>query len=133
MKSSLSPGGNKPPKPERRVPGLCFRCEHRARHLEGDHGPRFECQQPASTCGSCYMFTPVLPPVLARAPGQPRWRKLNMPSMFRARSIAAGYARPVYHVGREPAFELTLVAGRKRGTYLLAWLPLVVRKTGQLS
>lgn len=49
--------------------GLCHRCEHRAKFYEEGHGPRCECQTPDMSVGSCYMFVPVIPPILGIAPG----------------------------------------------------------------
>ena len=51
------------------VQGFCFRCEHRARSLEGKGEPRCECgMHKMQVCG-CYMFKPCLPVVTQVAPG----------------------------------------------------------------
>jgi len=48
--------------------GLCFRCEHRARHLEEkSHQPRHECGMTECAVRSCYMYQPVKPLVLAKS------------------------------------------------------------------
>jgi hypothetical protein len=52
--------------------GLCFRCEHRARFFETGHGPRCECQAKNQAVGSCYMYRPVRPVVLAPNDGERR-------------------------------------------------------------
>jgi len=59
---------------------LCYRCEHRARHLEsmdkGDHmtgsGPRCECRASESAVYSCYMFLPTAPMIVAPNEGEER-------------------------------------------------------------
>ncbi len=43
---------------------LCFRCEHRARHMsDHDYQPRMECGEVHTSKGACYMFLPCLPVV----------------------------------------------------------------------
>lgn len=43
--------------------GLCFRCEERARVMEGEHGSRYECNNKNVNVCSCYMYKPVKPVV----------------------------------------------------------------------
>lgn len=51
---------------------ICYRCEHRAKYMESQIAPRFECQQPQSSVCSCYMYTPVKPVILAVNKGDNR-------------------------------------------------------------
>ena len=51
---------------------LCHRCEHRVRVLEGQAGPRYECQQKELAVISCYMYTPVIPVGLKKRTGDKR-------------------------------------------------------------
>ena len=64
------------PKPFDIVKGehsLCFRCEHRALWLETKtHRPRYECGDAQNGRYSCYMFSPVIPPVLEPDKGEKR-------------------------------------------------------------
>ena len=58
---------------------LCFRCEHRARSLEGaknglPYHPRMECGQHADSKCGCYMFMPCLPVVTRPVKGDNRPR-----------------------------------------------------------
>ena len=47
------------------VQGLCFRCENRARFLEGKPGSfRMQCKDPSFNSCSCYQYCPVKPVVL---------------------------------------------------------------------
>lgn len=52
--------------------GLCFRCEHRARFLEVQNGPRCECGDVKLAVYSCYMYQPVVPFVLEANEGDDR-------------------------------------------------------------
>lgn len=45
---------------------LCFRCEHRARFLEGNGRPRYECGEVGKSKMSCYMFLPIKPVIMER-------------------------------------------------------------------
>lgn len=48
--------------------GLCFRCEHRARHLQDKtYQPRCECGMTTCAVRSCYMYQPVKPLVLEKS------------------------------------------------------------------
>lgn len=48
--------------------GLCFRCEHRARHLQDKtYQPRCECGMTMCAVWSCYMYQPVKPLVLEKS------------------------------------------------------------------
>ena len=38
---------------------LCFRCEHRAKFLEGGRRPRYECGEIETSKGACYMWQPM--------------------------------------------------------------------------
>lgn len=50
---------------EPRLFSLCYRCEHRANFLERGSRPRHECGDITHSSGSCYMFKPVRPIVVA--------------------------------------------------------------------
>jgi diphthamide synthase (EF-2-diphthine--ammonia ligase) len=52
--------------------GLCFRCEHRARFLETNIKPRFECGEYETILHSCYMYRPVKPVILKKREGDKR-------------------------------------------------------------
>ncbi len=56
---------------ELKVCGLCFRCDHRALHLEtkGQWQPRCECGMTNTSVCSCYMFKPTRPIITGVAPG----------------------------------------------------------------
>ena len=45
---------------------MCYRCEHRARFLEGGPRPRFECGEIKTSKVACYMYRPCYPLVLAK-------------------------------------------------------------------
>lgn len=51
---------------------LCFRCEHRARFLEGTGRPRHECGSIEVAKFRCYMYKPVLPVILENDKNDPR-------------------------------------------------------------
>jgi len=52
-------------KNEIKIQGLCFRCEHRAKHLDSkkQYQPRCECGMIESSVCCCYMYQPVKPVV----------------------------------------------------------------------
>jgi hypothetical protein len=52
---------------------LCHRCEIRAQIMEGGASvPRYECGDRDNAIVSCYMFRPVIPPVLKMNKGERR-------------------------------------------------------------
>lgn len=57
---------------KKKPPSLCFRCEHRARFLDGGVGPRDQCKQPMLGVCSCYMFLPTIPPIIKVERGDKR-------------------------------------------------------------
>ena len=76
---------------------MCFRCEHRAKHLEarakGQHyQPRFECGDIESSKHGCYMFKPCYP--LVTEPGQGDRRPRFGPAMVAAREYAVRVMDP---------------------------------------
>ena len=83
-------------KKEIKVQGLCFRCEHRAKHLDSkkQYQPRCECGMiETSVCG-CYMYQPVKPVVtgiMDGYDGRPRFG----PSMICARECGVGVAENI--------------------------------------
>ena len=66
--------------------GLCFRCEHRARHLQDKtYQPRCECGMTMCAVWSCYMYQPVKPLVLEKSDKRdprPCWRPHSLPPGF---------------------------------------------------
>lgn len=68
--------------------GLCHRCEHRARAMEGNGALRHECGQSGQSVVSCYAYQPVRPVVLRRNENDERL--LNAPTALRGRSHFAG-------------------------------------------
>ena len=46
---------------------LCYRCEYRAKYLEGGTKPRFECGDIKSSKVICYMYVPCKPISLVKA------------------------------------------------------------------
>lgn len=77
---------------------LCYRCEHRARFLEGGSQPRYECGQPGAIF-SCYMFEPMKPLLLARD-GKDR-RPFPAGWAFSARVHSPGIAKSLLNVSRQ--------------------------------
>lgn len=65
--------------------GLCFRCEHRAKFLEGGSRPRFECGDPSMNKWACYMYQPVKPVVLAKLDKRDKRPQFG-PAMISSRS-----------------------------------------------
>lgn len=51
---------------------LCHRCEHRARVLEGDFAPRYECGDVGKAVCGCYMYRPTRPVAMVRNKGDKR-------------------------------------------------------------
>ena len=51
---------------------LCFRCEHRAKFLEGGGQPRCECGDIEKSNIGCYMFKPCKPIIMEKQEGDPR-------------------------------------------------------------
>jgi hypothetical protein len=66
---------------------LCMRCEHRAKFFETESGPRYECGNLKGSVYSCYMFTPVIPPILERNKDDDR--DMDLPDMLAPRSHIA--------------------------------------------
>lgn len=97
--------------------GLCYRCEYRALVMEGEHGPRYECNAKDHEVGSCYMFRPVKPPVLQKSPGYKGRPRLE-PIMCCARERMAGIANcglGVKKIGRDK-LSLYWIPGNTFGT-----------------
>jgi hypothetical protein len=57
---------------------LCYRCEHRAKFLEMQIRPRYECGEPNRSVSSCYMFQPARPLVIKPRDGDTRPITLNL-------------------------------------------------------
>lgn len=51
---------------------LCFRCEFRTLVMEGNPGPRSECNQTDKAVHACYMYRPVAPLILKPIKGEKR-------------------------------------------------------------
>ena len=68
---------------------LCFRCNHRAKHLETkkEWQPRYECGQIEHAVNGCYMYQAVKPVTLIKAYKDDRSELA--PAMFAARSKVA--------------------------------------------
>ena len=69
--------------------GLCFRCDFRAKFLEGGSRPRHECGDVNTASMSCYMYKPVKPVILGRADGYEGRPQFGSP-MINARSRRVG-------------------------------------------
>ena len=96
-------------------PSLCFRCEHRALHLEhaamGNHyQPRCECGDIKCSKYSCYMFKPVGPVILGKD-NKNDPRSVVGPSMLSARSHIISLA------------EGKLIVKGTEEQYVKYWLP----------
>ena len=76
---------------------LCFRCEHRALWLETKtHRPRYECGDEKYSKYSCYMYQPVVPPVLEQDKGERR--PLGILWMIAGRGHATGLPVVIPHL-----------------------------------
>ena len=89
---------------------LCFRCEHRAKFLEGGSRPRYECGDIERSNAGCYMFTPCRPVVVKPNEGDKR-------PMFGPNMIAGRYTA----VELDDEMELT-IRKREKG-FTLYWVP----------
>lgn len=120
--------------------GLCQRCEHRMRYVEGTEEntveqrlakcekrkpvlkhvpcPRMECGAAPLSNWSCYMYMPILPFVMESDDGDPR--SLELPIMLCGRS----HARRVAMTNDVGMFAVR----REKGGLLRAWIPTEVLK-----
>lgn len=106
--------------------GLCFRCEHRARHMETSEfdskgkykkvgwQPRCECGDIFGSKYSCYMFQPVKPVILAQDGDDPR---PQFGGYFGSRSSSAGIPE-----------RIKLKLKEYKEGIVSYWVPGVVRK-----
>ena len=74
--------------------GLCFRCEKRARFLEGGSQPRCECGDIKSSVFSCYAYRPVSPHAMESNEGDER--PAFGPAMISARMHSSGVPEVAY-------------------------------------
>lgn len=66
------------------IQGFCFRCEYRARSLEGKGQPRCECGMHSMQVCGCYMFKPCKPVVTQVTPGYEKRPRFG-PALISAR------------------------------------------------
>lgn len=97
--------------------GLCFRCEQRARVMEGEHGPRYECNEKTSSRVSCYMYRPVRPVVTKKAPGYKKRPRFG-PGLICAREMAVEVCSDKH--------GLLVPRDLGRGKVCLFWMPKAV-------
>lgn len=91
---------------------LCYRCEHRARHLEDPgYQPRYECGNTSKAVWCCYMYRPVRPMVLRSIAGDRR--PFMGPSAVSSR-MQGRVVKPE---------EIDLALERKRDGNLIYWTP----------
>ena len=91
---------------------LCNRCEHRARFIEENMRPRYECGNVGQSVYACYMFMPVQPIEMAPAHGDRR--PVAGPWMFSARCYAIGLANVVTEGYRTKKGVVLLWSKKKR-------------------
>ena len=79
-----------------KVQGLCFRCEHRAQHLDSKeaHQPRYECGEIKSSVCGCYMYQPVKPVVTSMLKGERKCLRFG-PAMLSARELGVKVAEDI--------------------------------------
>ena len=94
--------------------GLCWRCEHRATFHDVGFASRYECGQTDKAVGSCYMYRPTKPLVIAPDKGD---RRPLSPAMIAARCHAVGVAEGEYVTSKGQGGVLVWyeVAGRYDG------------------
>jgi hypothetical protein len=105
---------------------MCFRCEHRARHLEAlakkeHYQPRCECGDITSSKVGCYMFRPCHPLVTEPAQGDKRPR--FGPAMIACREYVTRILDPqkdnirldvIFKKGKEIALSWVVVDTKKK-------------------
>jgi len=97
--------------------GLCFRCEWRAKYLEEDSAPRYECSEIDRAICSCYMYKPVMPVVLKTNSNDKRPQIGTVGNLFSGRSSFIKLIDPKYKM-----------IANDDGTYIIYVVPKIPRK-----